>query len=165
MKAAASIIPDIRVDDRETSDLYSVLPVSQMGDGIKQNEYNAVLKMKIADKDNEEAEYRRPRKSSFKNLDGFVYKAGAYVRDDDSCPSTPESVSRSGSVTPGGNPGPGDLPDFRMALKAKLRKEQMAFQPAGRMREMMETYKVQMQPTLLLSNLIWYVWFFSASHP
>jgi len=92
---------------------------------ISGNEFNAEKERKISESDSDP--YRKPRTSSFKDADQFVYRAGAFVRDD----SDDESQSRSGS---------GSMPNFRNAIKAQLQKTQDEM-PKGPMREMMETYK------------------------
>ena len=68
------------------------------------NEFNAEKERKISESDSDP--YRKPRSSSFKDADQFVYRAGAFVRED----SDSASQSRSGS-------GSG-MPDFRSAIKA-----------------------------------------------
>jgi len=92
---------------------------------ISGNEFNAEKERKISESDSDP--YRKPRTSSFKDADQFVYHAGAFVRDD----SDDGSQSRSGS---------GSMPNFRNAIKAQLQKTQDEM-PKGPMREMMETYK------------------------
>jgi len=92
---------------------------------ISGNEFNAEKERKISESDSDP--YRKPRTSSFKDADQFVYRAGAFVRDD----SDDGSQSRSGS---------GSMPNFRNAIKAQLQKTQDEM-PKGPMREMMETYK------------------------
>jgi len=92
---------------------------------ISGNEFNAEKERKISESDSDP--YRKPRTSSFKDTDQFVYRAGAFVRDD----SDDGSQSRSGS---------GSMPNFRNAIKAQLQKTQDEM-PKGPMREMMETYK------------------------
>ena len=70
---------------------------------IKDNEFNAELKRQNSMESQQNA---KPRSSSFKDADQFVYRAGAFVRED----SDSASQSRSGS-------GSG-MPDFRSAIKA-----------------------------------------------
>ena len=71
---------------------------------ISDNEFNAEKERKISDSDSDP--YRKPRSSSFKDADQFVYKAGAFVKED----QANGSQSRSGSG--------GRMPDFRSAIKA-----------------------------------------------
>ena len=72
---------------------------------ISDNEFNAEKERKISESDSDP--YRKPRSSSFKDADQFVYRAGAFVRDD----SDDGSQSRSGSDS---------MPNFRNAIKAQF---------------------------------------------
>ena len=71
------------------------------------NEFNFEKERKISESDSDP--YRKPRSSSFKDADQFVYRAGAFVREDN---SDSASQSRSGSG--------GGMPDFRSAIKVRF---------------------------------------------
>ena len=86
--------------------------------------------------------HRKPRSSSFKDADTFVYRGGSFVRPDSDSFHNPTTGSGSGTGSgQQSRSGSGSgMPDFRSAIKTQLRKTQDEM-PKGPMREMMETYK------------------------
>lgn len=96
---------------------------------IRDNEFNAEHKRKNSEC---AADYsRKPRSSSFKDSDKFVYRGGTYYKAESDSFDSP-TVSRTGSAS--------GMPDFRNVVKDQLQrtKDEM---PKGLMREVMETYK------------------------